>query len=119
MEIAEFDMKILKAIAKPRFGKSKNELVRLFGAEALTAINALLSSQLVEIHERDLKPFMKSGTDYTDPPIGNILATDIGKLEVKRWKTKRMLTVREKWIERALGFFSGVAVTVLGGLILK
>lgn len=119
MEIAEFDMRILKTVAKIKSGKSKNELVDLFGSEALTAINALLGDQLVQIHERSIKPFMRDTTNYVDPPVGNVLATDLGKLEVKRWKTKRMLTSRERWIERALGFFSGVAVTVLGGLILK
>lgn len=119
MEIAEFDMEILKTIAKSKSGKSKSELIDLFGTEVLTAFDSLADNQLVKIHERSLKPFTRDAADYVDPPIGNVLATDLGKLEVKRWKTRRMLTVRERWIERAFGFLSGVVITVLSGFILQ
>lgn len=41
------------------------------------------------------------------------------KHEGLHYKEFRRLTAIERWKERLLGFFSGVAVTVIGGLILE
>lgn len=51
---------------------------------------------------------MQANTKYKDPPIGNIIATRLGKTEVKRWKTELSLTFKERWKERIWEFITGV-----------
>ena len=119
MNIPDFDMLVLLDIAECRDGWSRQELIDKHGFEISETIDFLLSNSLIEIHERDVKPFLPSGSDYIDPPKGNIIATKTGKIEVKRWKAKQSIIKSVRWKERIFGFVSGVLVTVIGGIILK
>lgn len=120
MDIPEFDMRVLADIAEQEYGLSREVLVKKHGKEVLESIDFLQSNNLVRMHEHDLAPFMRpNGIDYKDPPKGNIVATSGGKIEVKRWDTKRSLSKAERWKERAFGFISGVLVSVVSaGIIL-
>ena len=119
MNIPDFDMLVLLDIAECRDGWSRQELIDKHGFEISETIDFLLSNSLIEIHERDVKPFLPPGSDYIDPPKGNIIATKTGKIEVKRWKAKQSIIKSVRWKERIFGFVSGVLVTVIGGIILK
>lgn len=119
MNIPEFDMLVLADIADCKDGWSREELVSKHGFEILKTVDFLLENQLIKEHKSNLAPFFPPGSDYTDPPVGNLVATDLGRIEVKRWKTVRILSKRERWKERISGFVSGVLVTVVGGLILS
>ena len=52
----------------------------------------------------------------TSPPVNISFRL---RHEGLRYKEFRRLTRKEQWKERLIGFFSGIAVTVLGGLILS
>lgn len=119
MAIPEFDMMVLADIADCKDGWSREELVAKHGFEILKTVDFLLENQLIKEHMHNLAPFLPPGSDYTDPPLGNLVATDTGRIEVKRWNTLRVLSRRERWKERLYGFVSGVLVTVVGGLILS
>lgn len=119
MNIPEFDMLVLADIADCKDGWSREELVSKHGFEILKTVDFLLENQLIKEHTHNLAPFLPPGSDYKDPPLGNLVATDAGRIEVKRWNTVRVLSKRERWKERVFGFVSGVLVTVVGGLILS
>lgn len=119
MNMPEFDMMVLADIAGCRCGRSREELAAKHGFEILKTVDFLLENQLIKEHTQNLLPFLPAGSDYTDPPIGNLVATDTGRIEVKRWNTVRVLSKRERWKERLYGFVSGVLVAVLSGLILS
>lgn len=119
MKIPEFDMMVLADIANCKDGWSREKLVAKHGFEILKTVDFLLENQLIKEHTSNLAPFMPPGSDYTDPPIKNLVATDTGRIEVKRWNTLRVLSKRERWKERIFGFISGVLVTVASGLILS
>lgn len=119
MAIPEFDMRILADIASCDDGWSREELALKHGTEVLETVELLLSEGLVRIHERDLAPFMlPNGIDYRDPPKGNVVVTRAGKIELKRWSTKKSLSKAERWKERAFGFISGVLVSVVSAVII-
>lgn len=109
MNMPEFDMMVLADIAGCRCGRSREELAAKHGFEILKTLDFLLENQLIKEHKSNLAPFMPPGSDYTDPPIGNLVATDIGLIEVKRWKAKMSLTAKERWKER----FTGAGFTLL------
>lgn len=109
MAIPEFDMMVLADIADCKDGWSREELVAKHGFEILKTVDFLLENQLIKEHASNLAPFLPPGSDYTDPPIGNLVATDIGLIEVKRWKAKMSLTAKERWKER----FTGAGITLL------
>lgn len=119
MNIPEFDMRVLRGVAECDQGWSRYELIEKYGPEALSVIDFLMENNLAKEYDHSLKPFVPDGVDYAEPPIGNIVATRQGALEVKRWSTSKSLSNRERWKERIFGFISGVAVTVIGGLILQ
>ena len=119
MSIPEFDMRVLADIVDSETGWYREELCQKYGPEISETIDLLTEKGLVEVHERDLKPFLPAGSDYKDPPKGAVVATRAGRIEVRRWRTLRILSSRERWKERIFGFLSGVAVTVFGGLILE
>nr|WP_302665754.1 hypothetical protein [uncultured Agathobaculum sp.] len=119
MLIPEFDLSVLSEIASDHFGRSFGALEQRFGKESRESVKFLMENGLVKIHERNIKPFMPSGSDYVDPPVGNIIATDLGKVEIKRWNTKCALSQKERWKERVFGFISGVLTTVISGLIIS
>lgn len=116
-KLPEYDTRILFRISRRKQGLSREELVKAFGYEALDSLELLQQEGLVKVHQRDLQPFMRGGTGYKDPPLGNILVTQEGRLLLKRWTTKQMLTNRERWKERVFGFLSGVAISVVSWLI--
>lgn len=118
MGIPEFDMRVLADVVDSENGWYREELYQKYGSEISETIDLLMEKDLVEVHAHDLKPFMPPGSDYRDPPKGAIVATRAGKIEVRRWRTVRVLSNRERWKERIFGFLSGVLVTVVGGLIL-
>lgn len=119
MGIPEFDMRVLADIKASESGWFWEELYQKYGAEISETIDFLIGKQLVKVHEHDLAPFLiPNGIEYKDPPKGAIVATRAGKIAVKRWKTLRTLSNRERWKERLFGFLSGILVTVIGGLIL-
>lgn len=103
MNLADFDLEILCTIASSYDGWSKQELIDKFGLEAASVINELLSLGLIKCHEYNLKPFMPPDSDYKDPILGNYIATNNGKLEVKRRSAKSLLTSKERWKERLIG----------------
>ena len=117
--IPEFDMRILADIADCASGWSKEELVQKHGFEILETVDFLLSNDLIKVHEHDIKPFLPPESDYKDPPKGNLIVTQTGKIELKRWLVKASLTKRERWKERLYGFISGMIVSVLRGLIIS
>ena len=117
--IPEFDMRILADIADSASGRSKEELVQKHGFEILETVDFLLSNDLIKVHEHDIKPFLPPESDYKDPPKGNLIVTQTGKIELKRWLVKASLTKRERWKERLYGFISGMIVSVLSGLIIS
>ena len=119
MTVPEFDMMILTDIADCKDGWSREELVAKHGFEILKTVDFLLENQLIKEHTSNLAPFLPPGADYTDPPLGNLVATDTGRIEVKRWRVKVALTKKERWKERIFGFVSGVLATVASGLILS
>lgn len=119
MTVPEFDMMVLADIVDSKDGRSREELVAKHGFEILKTVDFLLENQLIKEHTHNLAPFLTPWSDYTDPPLGNLVATDTGRIEVKRWNTLRVLSRRERWKERLYGFVSGVLVTVLSGLILS
>ncbi len=119
MTVPEFDMMVLADIADCKDGWSREDLVSKHGFEILKTVDFLLENQLIKEHKSNLAPFLPSGSDYTDPPMNNLVATDWGRIEVKRWNTLRILSKRERWKERIFGFVSGVLVTIVGGLILS
>ena len=49
----------------------------------------------------------------------DMFVTQLGKLEVKRWSTKNLLTTKEKWKERLWGFLSGVLLAILTYVLRK
>lgn len=118
MDIPDFDMLVLVDIADCKDGWSREELVSKHGFEILKSVDFLMEHQLIKEHTSNLAPFMPPGSDYTDPPLGNLMATDKGRIEVKRWRTVRALSNQERWKERIFGFFSGVLVSVVSGVIL-
>lgn len=119
MTVPEFDIIILADIADCKDGWSREELVAKHGFEILKIVDFLLENQLIKEHKSNLAPFLPPGSDYTDPPLGNLVATDMGRIEIKRWRAKTVLAKKERWKERIYGFLSGVFVTVFGGLILE
>ena len=72
---------------------------------------------MIQEHTHNLAPFMPSASDYVDPPIGNLILTEAGELEVKRWNTKDLLTRKERWKERLIGFLSALLLWALQTLI--
>lgn len=119
MQIPEFDMMVLADIADCKNGWSREELVAKHGFEILKTVDFLLENRLIKEHASNLAPFLPLESDYTDPPMGNLVATDTGRIEVKRWNTVHLLSQRERWKERIFGFISGVLATVVSGLILS
>lgn len=113
MLIPEFDLSVLSEIASDHFGRSFAALEQRFGKESRESVKFLMENGLVKIHERNIKPFMPSGSDYVDPPVGNIIATDLGKVEIKRWNTKCALSQKERWKERFIGALVTLAIWVL------
>lgn len=103
MGIPEFDMRVLADITSHNLGYSPLELTDKYGFEISETIDFLLANSLIKVHEKNLKPFMPSNSDYQDPPIGNIISTRSGKIEVKRWQTNHYLTRKERWKERGIG----------------
>lgn len=118
MGIPEFDMRILADVVNSENGWYREELYQKYGSEISETIDLLTEKGLIAVHTHDLKPFMPPGSDYRDPPKGAFVATRAGKIEVRRWRTVRILSNRERWKERIFGFLSGVLVTVVAGLIL-
>mgnify|MGYP000678824138 CR=1 FL=1 len=118
MQIPEFDMMVLADISDCKDGWSREELVAKHGFEILKTLDFLLENQLIKEHKSNLAPFLPSDSDYIDPPLGNLVVTDAGRIEVKRWRTLQTLSNQDRWKERIFGFVSGVLVTVVGGLIL-
>lgn len=117
MEIPRFDMQVLCEISDSNMGLSLQELTEKFGFEVRETLDFLLKNATIKIHERDIKPFMSENSNYQDPPIGNFIATSLGKLEVKRWKTKQLLTTKERWKERIVAFISGAILATLPWLL--
>lgn len=118
MTVPQFDMMVLADISDCKDGWSREELITKHGFEILKTVDFLMENHLIKEHTANLAPFLPPGSDYTDPPLGNLVATDTGRIEVKRWKTMRVLSNRERWKERIYGFLSGILVTVVGGIIL-
>lgn len=110
INIPEFDMMVLADIVDCKSGWSREELVAKHGSEILKTVDFLLENQLIKEHSHNLAPFLPPGSDYTDPPLGNLTATDTGRIEVKRWRAKTSLTAKERWKERLIG--AGVTVLV-------
>lgn len=109
-KLPEYDTRILFRISRRKQGLSREELVKAFGYEALDSLELLQQEGLVKVHQRDLRPFMRGGTDYKDPPLGNILVTQEGRLLLKRQGVTRLTVSLEHWEERYTAFFCGVAV---------
>ena len=118
MNIPELDMMVLADIVDCKDGWSRKELVAKHGFEILESVNFLQENQLIKEHTSNLAPFFPAGSDYTDPPLGNLVATNAGRIEVKRWRVKNALTKKERWKERILGFVFGVLTSVLSAIIL-
>ena len=118
MNIPELDMMVLADIVDCKDGWSRKELVAKHGFEILESVNFLQENQLIKEHTSNLAPFLPVGSDYTDPPLGNLVATNAGRIEVKRWRVKNALTKKERWKERILGFVFGVLTSVLSAIIL-
>lgn len=117
MNVPEFDMLVLADIADCKDGWSREELVSKHGFEILKTVDFLLENQLIKEHKSNLAPFFPPGSNYTDPPIDNLVATDFGRIEVKRWRAKTALTVRERWKERIFGFLSALLLWVVQELV--
>lgn len=113
MSIPEFDISVLSEISSDALGRSMTDLEHEFGKEVRSSIKFLIENDLAKIHERDIRPFMPPTTDYRDPPKGNIVATDLGRLEVKRWNTKKLLSKKERWKERFIGALVTLAIWAL------
>ena len=118
MNIPELDMMVLADIVDCKDGWSREKLVAKHGFEILESVNFLQENQLIKEHTSNLAPFLPAGSDYTDPPLGNLVATNAGRIEVKRWRVKNALTKKERWKERILGFVFGVLTSVLSAIIL-
>lgn len=101
--IPEFDMRVLADIVDSENGWYREELYQKYGPEISETIALLIEKNLVTVHEHDLKPFMPPGNGYKDPPKGSIVATQSGKIEIKRWKEKSILNSKQKWKERIYG----------------
>lgn len=113
MTVPEFDMMVLDDIAGCMDGWSREDLVSKYGFEILKTVDFLLENQLIKEHTSNLAPFFPPNADYTDPPLGNLVATDTGLIEVKRWKAKTTLTEKERWKERIFGFVSALLLWAL------
>lgn len=113
MNMPEFDMMVLADIAGCRCGRSREELAEKHGFEILKTVDFLMENQLIKEHTHNLAPFLPPGSDYTDPPLGNLVATDTGRIEVKRWRAKTALTKKERWKERIFGFASALLLWAL------
>lgn len=116
MKIQEFDMMVLSDIADRKTGWSREELVSKHGFEILDTVDFLLENQLIK-EASNLAPFLPPGTDYTPPPKGNLVATNAGRIEVKRWKVKTALARKERWKERIFGFAFAMLLWALQELI--
>lgn len=119
MDVPEFDMQVLQLIASSKYGVSQSDLTSKFGDEVSATLQFLLDNKLAQVHLLDLKPFMPPCNGYYDPPIGNVLATDLGKVEIKRKKTRDYLTSRQKWKERAIGAGITMLIWALQELITR
>lgn len=119
MDVPEFDMQVLQLIASSKYGIPKSDLVSKFGDEVSVTLQFLLDNKLARIHSINLKPFMPPCNGYYDPPIGNVLATDLGKVEIKRKKARDYLTSRQKWKERAIGAGITMLIWALQELITR
>ncbi|PWL41411.1 MAG: hypothetical protein DBY45_10380 [Clostridiales bacterium] len=113
MNIPEYDFKILCYIAEHEYGLSREEIYNRFGRESWPAIEFLISSELIGIHQQNLRPFLRKGSDYKDPPIGNIVATYQGKIEIKRHQTSNSLSNSDKWKERIWGIIAGLILAAI------
>lgn len=119
MIIHEFDMLVLSYISRHKYGCSIEELSDKFGSEVPMVTEELTKNQLIRVYDNSLKPFMRNPENTIEPEIGSILTTQLGKLEVKRWSTKNLLTTKEKWKERLWGFLSGVLLAILTYILRK
>lgn len=113
MSVPEFDISVLSEIASDTLGRSFETLEQRFGKESRESVKFLMENGLVKIHERNIKPFMPPHSDYVDPPVGNNIATNLGKVEIKRWNTKCALSQKERWKERFIGALVTLAIWVL------
>lgn len=116
-QIPAFDMLILSDISKSPIGLSKPKILSTYGKEGAASLEFLEKSGMIQEHTQALAPFMPSGSGYVDPPIGNLILTEAGELEVKRWSTKDLLTRKERWKERLIGFLSALLLWALQTLI--
>lgn len=119
MDVPEFDMQVLQFIASSKYGVPQSDLVSKFGDEVSATLQFLLDNNLARVHFMDLKPFMPPCNGYYDPPKGNVLATDLGKVEVKRKKTRDYLPTRQKWKERAIGAGGTMLIWALQEIITR
>ena len=117
MNLSPYDIKVLSYIKGRKDGRSLNDLKSKFGEDVAEIVKLMTAEQFIKIHEHNLAPFLLDPA-YHDPPKGNYLIEGKGSLEVKRFRYSALLSRKERWKERLWGFFSGVAVSFLGGLIL-
>lgn len=115
--IPEFDMRVLSDVVDSENGWFREDLYQKYGSEISETIDLLTKQGLIEVHTHDLKPFLPPDADYKDPPKGAIVATRVGKIEVRRWRTSHVLTNRERWKERIFGAGFTFLVWVLQELI--
>ena len=107
------DYKILRWIYKRQSPVPDSDLIARFGKPVSEdAIDVLIGEEVIDrlVTENDYKSM---GPLQIDPyPTGDLYVTDKGEAVLARYKYQKSLTKREKWIERFIGFVSGVLTTI-------
>lgn len=110
-----FQFKILRHIQKYPDGISPESLCSEFGNEALNSANDLYSDGYLNRAETpdDFSIPTDSQIAFFGFSSGNFMISNDGKLLLREFKEQRILTNKEKWIERLWGFLTGTIMAII------